>query len=83
MSVMESEPLEPVEGFPVGAMIEHRLLHFPMEVEAIRPCETDCAHPEPHPKYRVTDFTCEIDWLCHYDVQSPGDNLPWGGMAES
>ena len=70
---------QPVEGFEVGKTVEHRLMPgFRMVVQDGKPCETDAAHPVPHPAYLVTDPEGEDDWVCHYDVQKPGAGLPWG-----
>lgn len=68
-----------VPEFKAGDTIEHRLMPgFTMKVRDTRPCETDSARPEPHLQYEITDPDGNTDWLCSYDVQSPGQNLPWG-----
>jgi hypothetical protein len=71
------------EAFKVGDKIEHRLMPgFTMTVLAWLECETDGSRPEPHGKYCITDPEGNEDWLCGYDVQRPGQNLPmWGTDA--
>jgi hypothetical protein len=51
---------------------------FTMPVLDTRECETDTTRPEPHQAVKVTDPEGADDWLCAYDVQRPGENLPWG-----
>lgn len=68
-----------MDHYKPGDIIEHRLMPgYPMPVEDMRPCETDYNRPEPHLAYRVTDPDGNTDWLCAFDVQRPGENLPWG-----
>ena len=67
-----------MEEFKIGDTIEHRLMPgFRMPVEDTRPCETDPNRPGPHLAYQVTDPEGNADWLCGFDVQKPGANLPW------
>ena len=74
----ETKP-QPVEGFAVGTTVEHRLMPgFRMPVQDRAPCETDAMHPAEHPSYLVTDPEGGTDFVCHYDVQLPGQNLPFG-----
>lgn len=64
--------------YAIGTMIEHRLVPaFAIRVEAVRECEISPSRPGPHLAYRVTDPAGNTDWLCAYDVQLPGQNLPW------
>lgn len=68
-----------MEQFKAGDVIEHRLVPgFTMPVRETAGCETDPARPEPHLKYKVIDPEGNTDWVCAYDVQRPGQNLPWG-----
>jgi hypothetical protein len=68
-----------MDQFKAGDVIEHRLMPgFTMTVLDARDCETDSARPEPHLSYNVTDPEGNDDWLCAYDVQKPGEGLPWG-----
>jgi len=67
-----------MDQFKPGDIIEHRLMPgFTMPVQETRDCETDGSRPEPHLAYRVTDPEGNEDWLCHMDVQQPGQNLAW------
>lgn len=57
----------------IGDRIEHELVPgFTMLVEESEPCETDCARPELHRQYQVTDPEGNTDWLCAYDVRKVG-----------
>lgn len=68
-----------MDQYKTGDIIEHRLMPgFTMPVEDTRPCETEPNRPWPHLAYRVKDPQGCTDWLCAYDVQRPGENLPWG-----
>jgi hypothetical protein len=59
----------PARNIGPGSKIEHDLMPgFVMEVEAVKPCETDSARPEQHDQYQVTDPEGSTDWLCGYDV---------------
>lgn len=54
----------------IGDRIEYELMPgFVMLVEESEPCETDCARPESHRQYQVTDPDGNTDWLCAYDVR--------------
>lgn len=68
-----------MQEYKTGEVIEHRLMPgFTMPVLDTRECETDPSRPEPHLAYKVTDPEGGEDWLCAYDVQRPGEQLPWG-----
>ena len=67
-----------MDQFKTGDKIEHRLMPgFTMPVLGTRDCMTDSTRPEPHLAYKVTDPEGSEDWLCHMDVQKPGENLAW------
>lgn len=67
-----------MDQYKTGDVIEHRLMPgFPMPVQETRECETDSNRSEPHLAYKITDPDGNVDWLCGYDVQRPGQNLGW------
>ena len=76
----ETTAPQPVEGFAIGDTVEHRLVPgYRMPVQDRKPCEPlPGLHPAEHPQYLVRGPEGDEEWACHYDMQKPGENRPWG-----
>jgi hypothetical protein len=79
-----STTLDPqVADLTVGDVIEHKhLTGFAMVIEAVAPCETDTARPQPHNSFQIVDPEGNLDWLCGYDVR-PVDVRPIRGRRNA
>jgi len=59
----------PARFVSTGHKIEHDLMPgFVMDVQDVKPCETDGARSQVHDQFQVTDPEGNADWLCAYDV---------------